>query len=79
MKEGNRFGILGSQVMQYGVREVRRQEVVEQKVKCFQYGKEGHKKWECPEEKEKRREEAIPLQKIWEKIKQHCRAKGLPL
>ena len=41
--------------MQYGVREVRRQEVVGQIVKCFWYGKEGHKKWEYPKGKEKRR------------------------
>jgi len=44
MKEENRFGILGSRVIQYGVREVRRQKVVEQKVKYFQCGKEEHKK-----------------------------------
>ena len=65
--------------MQCGVRKVRRQEVVEQKVKCFQYEKEGHKKWECPEEKEKRREEMAPPQEVWEKVKEHCGAKGLPL
>jgi len=41
--------------MQCGVREVRRQEVVEQKVKCFQCGQKGHKKWEYLEEKKKRR------------------------
>ena len=45
--------------MQYGVREVRRQEVVEQKVKCFWCGKEEHKKWECPEKK--KRKEVVPL------------------
>jgi len=54
-EEENRFGILESQVMQCGVKEV-----VEQIVKCFWYGKEGHKKWECLEGKEKRKEEAVP-------------------
>jgi len=65
--------------MQYGVREVRRQEVVEQTVKCFQYGEEGHKKWECPKKNKKRKEEMALLQNVWKKIKQHCGVKGLPL
>ena len=46
--------------MQCRVREVRRQEVVGQIVKCFQCGKEGHKKWECSEGKRKKREEVAP-------------------
>jgi len=50
---------------------------VKLKVKCFQYGKEGHKKWKCPQKKERRREEAAPLQEVWSKIKQHCGAKEL--
>ena len=44
----NKFAVLGSRVMQCGVRDVRRQEVVKNEVKCFGCGKEGHKKWECP-------------------------------
>jgi len=48
-------------------------------VKCFQYGREGHKKWECLERKEKRiREEAVLLCEIWEKVKEHCEARELP-
>jgi len=53
--------------------------VVEQVVKCFWYGKEEHKKWECMEKKEMRREEVAPRQEIWEKVKKHCGVKGLPL
>ena len=41
----NKFKVLRSQVMQCGVREVRKQEVVREVVKCFECGKEGHKKW----------------------------------
>ena len=63
--------------MQCGIRKVRRQEVVEQRVKCFWCGKEGHKKWKCPEGKEKRREETVPPQEVWKKVKEYCRAKGL--
>ena len=40
----NRFEVLRSQVMQCKVRELRRQEVVRDVVKCFGYGEEGHKK-----------------------------------
>jgi len=48
--------------MQCKVREVRRQEVVEKRVRCFKYREEGHKKWECPKVKKKRKkEEAAPL------------------
>ena len=60
------------------MREVRRQEVVEQVVKCFQCGKEGHKKWECMEKKEIRRQEVAPRQEVWEKVNKHCGAKKLP-
>ena len=45
---GNKFELLKNRVMQCGVREVRRQEVVRNVVKCFGCGGEGHKKWECP-------------------------------
>jgi len=41
---GNRFEALKDRVMQCGVRELRRQEVVEEKPQCFGCGKEGHKK-----------------------------------
>jgi len=78
MTVGNRFKVLKNQVMQCGVREVRRQKVVEQTVKCFQCEEEGHKKWECPKENKKRREEVAPPQNVWKKIKQHYGAKGLP-
>jgi len=64
--------------MQYGIREVRRQEVAREEVKCFGCRENGHKKWECPRRREKRREEVAPLQNVWEKIKWHCGAKGLP-
>jgi len=50
---GNRFEVLKSCVMQYGMREVRKQEKVEEKVRCFQCREEGHKKWKCPKKEEK--------------------------
>ena len=56
----NRFEVLRSQVMQYGVREVRRQEVMRNVVKCFGCGEEGHKKWECLQKKERKREKTAP-------------------
>jgi len=75
----NRFEALGSRVMQCGVREVRRQEVVRDMVKCFGCGKEGHKKWECPRKEERSKsEEVAPPREVWEKVKLHSRAKGLP-
>ena len=40
----NRFEALGNLVMQCGLKEVRRQEVVRNVVKCFACGKEEHKK-----------------------------------
>jgi len=40
----NRFKVLRSRVMQCGVREVRRQEIIKEEVKCFGCGKKGHKK-----------------------------------
>ena len=48
----NKFEVLRSRVMQCRVREVRRQEVVRELVKCFGCGREGHKKWECSRKKE---------------------------
>ena len=80
MVVGNNFEVLRNQVMQCGVRKVRRQKVVEQKVKCFRYGEEGHKKWECPQTRQKRREEEVALlRKVWEKIREYCGAKRSPL
>ena len=70
--------MLKSRVMQCGVREVRRQEVVRNEVKCFKCGEKGHKKWECPRKRESEREEAIPPREVWEKVKLHSRTKGLP-
>ena len=58
---------------------MRRQEVVENIVRCFGYGEEGHKKWECPKKKERsKNEEAAPPREVWEKVKLHLGAKGLP-
>jgi len=65
-------------VIQYGIREVRKQEVVEQRVKYFWCRRKGHKKWECSEKKEKRRREATPLREIWKKVKEHSGTRGLP-
>jgi len=73
----NRFEVLGNQVMQCGVREVRRQEIIREEATCFGCGKKEHKKWNCPQKKERRREEAVPPQEVWGKIKEHCGAKGL--
>ena len=73
----NRFEVLGSQVMQCGVREVRRQEIIREETTCFGCGKKGHKKWECPQKKERRREKAASLREVWGKIKEHCGVKGL--
>jgi len=44
----NKFGVLGSRVMQCGVEErvIRRQELI--MVECFKCGKKGHKCRECP-------------------------------
>ena len=61
------------------MRDIKRQEVVREVVKCFGYGEEEHKKWECPRKKKKgKREEAVPPCKVWEKVKEHSGARGLP-
>jgi len=73
----NKFEVLRSWVMQCGIREVRRQEIVREVVKCFGCGKEGHKKWECPRKRESKREEVVPPRDVWEKVKLHSRTKGL--
>jgi len=58
---GNRFEALGSHVMQYGVREVRRQEVVREEVKYFGCREKGHKKGKCPNMRKRKQEEvALP-------------------
>ena len=74
---GNRFEVLRSRIMQCGVREVRRQEKVEEIVKCFACGEKRHKKWECSRKSE-RKEEVAPPREVWEKVKLHSSAKGLP-
>ena len=53
--------------------------MIKEEVKCFGCGKKGHKKWEYLKMKERRKEEATPLQEVWEKVKKHSRAKGLLL
>jgi len=76
---GNRFEVLKSQVMQYRVKEVRRQKKTEGRVRCFRCGEEEHKKWECPKVKERRKKkEAVPLREVWKKVKEHCGARELP-
>jgi len=63
--------------MQYGVKEVRRQEMVEEGTRCFRCGKKGHKKWECPWKKESRKEKVAPPRTVWKKVKRHSGAKEL--
>jgi len=77
-KSTNRFEALTSRVMQCGIKEVRRQETVEEGTRCFKCGKQDHKKWECPLKKESRKEEVVPLRAVWEKVKRHSGAKELP-
>jgi len=50
--------------MQCEVREVRRQEIVREEVKCLGCGKKGHKKWECPKMKERRKVEVASPQEV---------------
>jgi len=64
IKSQNRFEVLKSQVMQYRIREVRRQEIVRGEVRCFRCGEKGHKKWECPKMKERKKEEMALLQEV---------------
>jgi len=73
----NRFKVLRSRVMQCGVREVRRQKIVREEVKCFGCREKRHKKWECPNMRRKQ-EEAAPLQEVWKKVKEHSGVRGLP-
>jgi len=75
---GNRFEVLTNRVMQCGVREVRRQEIVENKIQCFKCGEEGHKKWECPKMRDtKRKKEEAPAPEVWRKVQEHSRTKRL--
>ena len=65
--------------MQCGVKEIRRQEGVEDIVRCFGCGEKGHKKWECLRKGEKgRKEEVAPRREVWEKVRKHSGGKGLP-
>jgi len=53
----NKFEVIASRMMQYGVREkikVRRQEMVEE-VKCFRCWEVGHYKWEYLNIKKRKR------------------------
>jgi len=61
---GNKFEVLGSCIMQCGVREVRRQEIVKEEVKCFGCKKKGHKKWECLNIRKRKQEETALLWKV---------------
>ena len=75
----NKFEMLKNQVMQCGMRVVRRQEVMREVVKCFECGEEGHKKWEClRKRKERKREKEVPPCKVWDKVKEHSGTRGLP-
>jgi len=58
---------------------MRRQEIVREEMRCFGCREKEHKKWECSKMKEKKREKVAPLQKVWKKVKEHSRARGLPL
>ena len=58
-KTTNRFKALASRVMQCGIKEVRRQKKVEEEIRCFRYGEQGHKKWECPRKNERKRGEVV--------------------
>ena len=75
LKTMNRFEVLASRVMQCRVKEVRRQEVVEEELWCFRCGERGHKKWVCPQ---KKREKVAPPQEVWKKVKEHSGARELP-
>ena len=52
--------------------------MVKEAVRCFGCGEEGHKKWECPKRKKRKREEVAPLRKVWKKVKEHSGARELP-
>ena len=74
---GNKFKVLGSHVMQCGVRELRRQKIAREKVKYFECGEERHKKWECPNMRKKKQEKVALPRKVWEKVKRHSRVREL--
>ena len=93
----NRFEVIASRVIQCRVGEeakVRRQETVEERVRCFRYQGIGHYKWECPNikvEKEKRSEEVVHVarpQKVqqggklahpnWGKVQEYCGVENVP-
>ena len=57
----NRFEVLKSRVMQCRIKEVRRQEVVKGRVRCFKCEEKGYKKWECSKMKERRKEKKVAL------------------
>jgi len=46
----NKFEILASRVIRYGVKgkvKIRRQEITEKKERCFRYCEIGYFKWKC--------------------------------
>ena len=53
--------------------------MVREEVKCFGHREKGHKKWECPNIRKKKQEKVTLLQEVWKKVKEHSRARGLPL
>jgi len=60
----NRFEMLKSRVIQYGIREMRRQEVVRKEVKCFGCREKEHKKWEYLNMRKRKQEEVTLPQRV---------------
>jgi len=73
----NKFEILNSRVMQYGVEGKTIRSVRTVEVKCFKCGEKGHKCRECPlwVKKEKAARVAMP-QKVQQEKRPVCPAKG---
>ena len=71
----NKFEILASRVMQYGVkREVKvRQQEVEEEVKYFRYWEVGHFKWECPSMEVERQGGERKEWHMWQGHKRHSK------
>ena len=69
----NKFEIIASRMMQYGMREgvkVRRQEITEE-VKCFRYWGVRHFKWECPNIEVEKRKKGRKRWYMWLDYKRH--------
>jgi len=56
--------MLKSRVIQYGIREMRRQEVVRKEVKCFGCREKEHKKWEYLNMRKRKQEEVTLPQRV---------------